>query len=623
MNKHVLFGALVLGFAVLLGSCRSDIDLPNLDKSAEVELGIALPLGSVSATIGDFLGNGQVDGIYVGDNGVFFFRDTFDISRTFHDVDLKSKVTNVDKNFDVYEELDRQGKLDPDGTVNETGKQIKMEFPFTMKLNKINSDIYDERLDSAFIENASFSSFITRKDLPLPAEWIDKVEIELGEEFKRKEGQIVPVCGPNAFRYSDSIPVTVDNFTINLMKKTGNLPWREYPTNVKNECQMQINFYFTIPSGKKVVIPTTASYNYSLRVRFIDFTAIWGFFKPSSDMRDADTIVIEDEWPKWHDLQKARLPFYEPRINLHIKSKIAGAMVLHGEYLYVKSSQTGDSIFATFDEAEQKLFRVEAFNHPGEYLSLDSKPGDSIRYSVLFDRDPLRGHIDNLFALRPDILGYKFFIDFDSLTTPQIRVLPKTNMKIEADMFAPFRFNKGLEASYIDTLSDINISKYSLDSLLADVDVVDTIKTANVKLVLTFENKLPVRVRAHVRFLDENGAEIMDPVDKTKPLRLSETDTLLIEARKEVFAQGITSPGEPGRSIFTVNVDKDHYETFTSIRQMEYYAELDAEQMEPYFDQDPEYKVQLTKDDNLKAVLGLSAKADAIFDLNSKEENNK
>lgn len=623
MNKHVLFGAFVLLFAALLGSCRSDIDLPNLDKHAELELGVALPLGSVSATIGDFLGNGQVDGIYVGDNGVFFFRDTFDISRTFHNVNLKEKVTDVDKTFDVHAELDRQGLLDPDGTVNRIGKQIKMEFPFTLKLNKINSDINDERLDSAFIENASFNSFITRTDLPLPPEWVDKVEIELGEEFKRKDGQTIIVCGPNAFRYSDSIPLKVDNFSLNLMKKTGNLNWREYPGNVKDECQMQINFYFTIPAGKSVVIPNTASYNYNLRVRFIDFTAIWGFFRPSSDMRDADTVVIEDEWPKWRDLQKARLPFYEPRINLHIKSKIAGAMVLHGEYLYVKSSQTGDSIFATFDEANQKLFRVEAFNHPGEFLSLDSKPGDSIRYTVLFDKDPLRGHIDNLFALRPDILGYKFFIDFDSLVTPQIRVLPNTNLKIEADMYAPFRFNKGLEASFIDTLKDISISEYSLDSLLADVDVVDTIKTANVKLVLSFENKLPVRVRAHVRFLDDNGDEIMDPVDKTKPLRLSETDTLLIEARKEVFAQGVTSPGEPGRSIFTINVDKEHYETFTTIRQMEYYAELDAEQMEPYFDTDPEYKVQLTKDDNLKAVLGLSAKADAIFDLTSKEENNK
>ena len=616
MRKHTFLAALALMTIALLSGCRSDVDLQNLDTRSELELGLALPLGTLKATVGDFLGNEQVKGIYVGDNHVLFFKDTFDVTRTFHNVDLKEKITDVDKKFDVWAELDRQGKLDPDGTVNETGKVIKLEFPFTLKLKNINNDVFEERLDSGQIQNAMFTSTVDVSNLPLPSSWVTKVEIVLGDEFTRKQGDKITVSEQGKFHYNEKIPINVDEFSLNLMKKTGkHMNWQTYfNDNVKTECELQINFYIKIPSGTKVVIPKTARYNYHLQVQFISFHAIWGFFRPSADMRDADTVNIEDEWPKWHDLAKATLPFSEPKVNMYIKSKIAGAMVMHGQYLYVKSTRTNDSVYATFDD-NGRIYRNEYFNTEGGYLGLDSKVGDSIRYLVEFDNTQRYGHIDRLFAIRPDILGYKFYIDFDSVVTPQVRVLPNTDLKIDAEVYAPFIFNKGLNASYVDTLEDINLSKISLDSIAASTSLVDTIKDAQLKLVIAFENKLPVRVRAHVRFMDENGKTVMDPNDPQQPLRLSQTDTLIIDAPKIVFEQGNSYIGEPGKSIFTLDVDKKHYDTFTSIKSMEYYAELDAEQMNPAYDQDPRFHVQITSEDNLRATLGISVHGDAVLNF--------
>ena len=617
-TQRVFYGLMVVG-SLLFSGCNNDVDLGNIDTRAELEMGLAMPIGWLSATVGDFLGNGQVEGIYVGDNDVLYYRDTFDVSRKYHDVKMWEKVSKVTKSFNVYKELDRQGILDANGTVKKTGKQIKLEFPFAMKLNKVNNALADERIDSVMITDATFSSYIGSQNLPLQTKWVDKVEIVLGDEFHRKNKSII-VCNKGEFAYSTNIPITVDEFVLDLMKKHNPSHWSEFKTNVKDSCHLQINFYITIPSGTTIKIPETASYSYQLQLKFMDFLAVWGFFKPSADMRDADTIDLAEEWESWKLFQKAKLPFYDPRVTLHITSKIAGAMCLHGEYAYVTALPKNETKFATFNEAGTQIFRNESFNTKGQYLELSSKIGDSIVTPVLFDKDPLRGHIDRLFELRPDLLGYKFYLDYDSIVTPQIRLLKSTKMKMEADVYSQLRFNKGVEVSYTDTLKDIDLSTISLDSLANSTSMVDTFKTADLKLVLICKNKLPFRVRAVPRFLDENGNEVKDPSDPKQPLRISApSDTLLLNAPEVVFEQGRSYIGEAATDTFTIAMDRAHYETFAQIKMMQFYAELDAEQMNPAYDRDPEYKVQVTKEDMLKVHLGISAHADAILNFGNNE----
>ena len=79
MNKKCFLGAILILILGVMNGCKEDIDLKNIDSHAEAELGFAIPMGSISANLGDFLGNGQVDGIYVDENRVLYFRDTFDI----------------------------------------------------------------------------------------------------------------------------------------------------------------------------------------------------------------------------------------------------------------------------------------------------------------------------------------------------------------------------------------------------------------------------------------------------------------------------------------------------------------------------------------------------------------
>lgn len=639
MKRHSFIYALVVAVAAIMGSCRADIDLQNIDKRAELDMGLAMPIGSISANLGDFLGNGEVEGIYVDpQSNLLYFLDTFRINRTYHDINLEEKTGDVSETFNVHKALKNMGRLDADGKVTGDGKEIVLSFPCHLNLKHINEagKLDDERFDKALMEEALFSSIITcTKNMPVKKEWVDEVVIVLGDQFTRKAGKDIIVCQKNSseyneFAYGTNLPIEVDEFTIDLLNGQKPTTYEGFKNAVVDTCGLHIDFHFTIPKGLKVEIPTTAAYMYDLKVTFMQFSAIWGYFKPSSDMRDADVLIIEEEWPKWRDLTKATLPFSDPQVKMYVRSKIAGAMVMHGDYLYAKSDTKNDSVFATFDEAmtehrHEVHFLEGTFRdgyYDGGYMPLNSQVTDSAKMLVLFDKSWQNGHIEKLFQLRPDKLGYKFYIDFDTKKTPQIRVRPKTDLKIEAEVYAPFRFDKGMEASYRDTISDINISSWSLDSLQMNSELIDTIKDAQLKMMLKIQNRLPLRAKGWLRFLDANGNMVMDPSDKTKPLRIAQADTLIFEAPKFITGQGYPFVDQnTGYSVYTLDIDREHFETFTSIKEMIFYVELDTKPINPVYDADSRYHVELTANDKLTIQLGITAQGDAVLNFNGNNEN--
>ena len=68
MKKGLL---LLLIMSSLLVGCHSDLKFDNVDTTAQMELGIVFPLGTMHLTMADFLGEGQVDGISLDEYGVF------------------------------------------------------------------------------------------------------------------------------------------------------------------------------------------------------------------------------------------------------------------------------------------------------------------------------------------------------------------------------------------------------------------------------------------------------------------------------------------------------------------------------------------------------------------------
>ncbi|MBR3408562.1 MAG: hypothetical protein IKG86_06945 [Paludibacteraceae bacterium] len=614
---HVLIATLLV--AGMLTGCRSDVDVSNIDTRAELEMGIALPIGSMSVTLGDFLGHG-LGSIYidsVDNKGVISWKDTFNISRNFHQVDLAQYISEKQLTLNVYDKIPAAVMIGTNKQVTGTGMPVTLDFEMPLKLTGINhpDSLDKERLDSALIEMASFSSIIKTHNLPLEWDWIDQVTMDLGEQIRRPAGGTMVIYDKNRdnYGYNQTIPTKVDNFTINLMKK--NASGQFVTGQVVDSCSFTIHFTFTIPMNTTVSIPEDAGFDYKLGVQFIDYAAIWGKFIRSKDMYDEAVVDLSESWGALDFISKSNVPFADPKIDMYIVTRVAGALKVDGDYLYAKDA-SGNKHYASFRYGGSDHKDFHRTFRKWEYLDpWTSIIGDSTTNMMIpFDKDPERGHIDKMFQNMPQELGYKFNLDFDYTQTPQIRITPNTAIRIKAICTLPFIFNEGLRFEYSDTLKNLDISKASIDSLVADVDVIDTIKTSDVKLVLKAKNTIPLDVYASLRFLDENNQIIMDPDDPSKPFMIIPEDTIRLVPPTYEYTGGNWNRTTPGETVIIASVTKKKMDLMPKIKAMTYTAIINDKSL-AYAYQRGLFNVKLTEDAGIQFVIGLTGRLDAIMDF--------
>lgn len=618
--KH-LRAIIAIGIGALLTSCHSDLDLNNIDTMAEVEVGMALPVGSVHATIGDFFGSG-IGNFYVDsvDNqGVITWKDTFKIARNFHQVDLAQYISEKQLTLNVYDHLPAVIMIGENKQVIGTGDPVTLDFNMPLKLKGINNpDSLDkERLDSALIEMASFTSVINTHNLPLEWDWIDQVTLDLGSQIRRPAGNTMTIYDKDRdnYGYNQQIPTRVRDFTINLMKNAT-------PGQVIDSCNFTIHFTFTIPAGQTVTVPPDAGFDYRLGVQFIDYKAIWGKFIRSNDMYDESVVDLSESWGELDFISRSNVPFADPKIDMYIVTQVAGALKVDGDYLYSVDANNNKH-WATFKYGNTTTQDFHKQFYGTEYLDPITSPiGDSTTNMMIpFDKDPERGHIDQLFQNMPQKLGYKFGLDFNYAMTPQIRITPNTSIRIEAICTLPFIFNEGLHVEYNDTIENINLSQYSIDSLINSVEIIDTIKATDINVVLHAKNSIPLDIKAYMRCLDDHGNIIMDPADNTKPLLLFKRDTVQLQAPNYVREGGNWVAKEPGETTILVGLTKPEMELLPKINKIAYWAFIDDDSMEEAFKKGMS-NIRLTDDQGLTIKIGISANVDAVLNF-TKEDNNQ
>ena len=639
MNLKHLYTFITIVAGCILASCHSEVDWNNIDTRSEVEMGLALPVGSIHATLGDFLGNGQVPSLFIDsmeNKGVITWKDTFKIARNFHQVNLSQYISEKHLSLNVYDKLKEKlveypalaAMLESNNKVTGIGVPITLTFDIPLKLTGINEaeNIMGERLDSALIDTASFSSYIKTYNLPLEWEWIDSVTLELGEQINRPERNTMVVYDKNRdhFGYEQEIPTVVDHFTINMMKK--NSAGQYITGSVVDSVSFKINFTFTIPTGKTVTVPKDAAFDYKLGVQFINYQAIWGKFSRSKDMYDEAVIDLSESWGALSFISDWKVPFAKPKIDMHIYTQIAGAMKIDGDYLYALDSK-GDSIFAQFTRGTQDYRNFPRQFEEGEYLDpTKSQIGDSTTNMIVqFSENPKEGHLDRLFHTMPQKLGYKFGIDFTYGGTypSQIRITPSTSVRVEAACKLPLIFdNSGMFVHYQDTIRDVNLSQYSIDSLLANVNVVEKpVKQSELSLYLKAMNSIPLDIRASMRCLDEFGEVIMDPdTAAQKPLMLFPEDTITLKAPNFELVSGSWSAKTPGETIITAQLNKRQLDMLPKIKSIVYTAIIDDRSLQDAYRAGMN-DVRITADEGLNIHIGLTAHIDAILNFNNNNNN--
>lgn len=626
--SRVLLGMFVVPLSLI--GCRADVDLNNIDTTAEVELGMALPVGSMSVSLSDILGTNSSDNLYFRSDGVLCLHYDYNRQEDFHAIDFTQYISNAEQTIYLYDSInaymERVRAEYPDQTFpagyvcGPPDRDVTLKIPTKMSLtyDGINDELSNERIDSAYIVEAKFEGYLMKKNLSTPFEWVDSVVLVLGKEYVAKSGNRQKLYDKftceEEITYGMHMPIMLKDFTIDLVKDHTQ-PCSN--TNVVNSSFMDVEIYLTIPKNTDPMpIATDMAIIFGMDVQFIEYTALWGMFESSNKMQDDGSVSMDSIFGNWSMMKDICLPIAEPLINVRVCHELAGPLVFQGEYLYV-TSRDGQTHYAEFGEGREHTYQYprDAKEAIRDNAWMDPKPntiGDSIVLDMVFNKEPEHGRIDSLFVGTPDIMAWSFAVDFDRTLTNQTRLTPTTNIKMDIDMEVPFIFNEGLYVAYSDTLENINLN---LSSLTDSASIVDSIKQSDLYVQLKIENRLPLDVRMVLCCLDSNGRVITE--DRTgEPLRLTQSDTIFIKAPEyTVGADGSMVISKPGIAEDALNISKDKLEKFNELKSLTYIVILDDKSLHSAFESNENFKIRITEDSRLKLNIGIGAKVGAVLNL--------
>lgn len=638
MNTKQLLGRianskfLLVMFAVCLSliGCRADVDLNNIDTTSEVELGVALPIGSMSVALSDILGANSPEMLYFRNDGVLCLHYDYDRFEDFHAIDFTQYISNAEQTVYLYDSLNAQMErlranypdIDlPQGYVcGLPDKDFSLMIPTTMSMTYegINDEVSSERIDSAYIIEANFEGYLLRKNSSTPFEWVDSVVLVLGKEYVAKSGNRQKLYDKSeqegSIGYGMTMPIVLKDFSLDLMKDHTQ-PCSN--TNVVNGSSMDVEIYMTIPKkAEKRPIVTDMAVIFGMRVQFIEYTALWGMFESSNKMRDEGSISMDSIFGNWSTMKDICLPVADPLINIHVTHELAGPLVFNGKYLYV-TSRDGQTHYAEFGDNREHSYKYprdkEEAVSDNVWMELNpSTIGDSIVLDIVFNKEAEHGRVDRLFTGTPDVMAWHWYIDFDKTLTEQTRLTPTTKLDMNIDIDVPFIFNEGLYAAYSDTLENINLN---IAGLMDSISLIDSVKQSDLYVQLKIENRLPLDVRMVLCCLDSNGHVIID--DRTgEPLRLTQNDTLFIKAPEyTVGAEGEMIISQPGSLEDAINITKEKLERFEELKALSYTVIVDDKSLHSAFESDENFKIRITDDSRLKLQIGIGAKLGAVFNF--------
>lgn len=605
----------------------ADIDLSDVDWSTSVSASLTLPVGSMSAQIGDFIDISQYPQITVEDNR-YVYRDTITSQNQYHPIDLADLVTRSTARWNVTDEVGKiftqiQDKhpeiisilqfFDPNFKdfssiplpitlpveqymrYGGSPLEFELEFPIDMDLRALNVNFDYQRIDSIIINTAHFTSIYTLDNFGLQWDDIKRVELLLTDNFSQIDSVLtLPIAGKG---FGEELPIDLQNFHLILMKD----PTQESSgDNIVDEINMKIRFFIELDHD--LTIAEDQYIGYDFHVDLIDYSAMFGYFAADSLLHDkmVHTPICE-LWSGWEFFENWVLPVSEPTVRFEVEHALGLPMAVDLHYLYVESKD-GKRRDATFDLAHQQTsttIRIPAQIHMTD--PLEKRVHDIIQ----LDYTDTLGNIDTLFSITPYDLSYAFTVHTDTTSgVNQYRITDNTDINMNVMIEVPFTFNDSVHVAYHDTIDSINLAGWQLDSLLHDVQIVKEIETAELQLVATIENKIPFAIEGEFTLYDENNEIVLLSAMRDSTNNATSSSIQLKINYPDAIDNGVvTTPSTTHLSLLTIR--KEDFDLLASVKYITFTAQLG----------DNQHTVKLNPEASVNIQLSVAADVEAIIDL--------
>lgn len=629
MKKKSFFtyiGCIVLLCCSLAG-CMADIDLSDVDWSTSVSASLTLPVGSMSAQIGDFLDVSQYPQISVEDNR-YVYRDTITSNNQYHPINLADLVTRSTSRWNIADEVGKifnqlQSKhpeiifalqfvypelkdfssiplpitLPVEQYMQYGGSplEFKLDFPIDIDLHQLNIDFNYQRVDSILVDIAHFTSIYTVENFDLQWDDIKSVEILLTDNFRNIDSVLtLPITGKG---FGEALPIDLQDFHLILMKDPKG---ESSGDNIVEEINMKIRFTFEIDHD--LTIAENQYIGYDFHVDLINYSAMFGYFAADTLLHDAmvNTPVYE-LWSGWEVFENWVLPVSEPTVKFEVDHTLGLPMAVELHHLYVES-KNGERRNATFDVDHQQTHTT--IHLPAKIQMTD--PLEKRAYDTIqLDYTDTLGNIDTLFSVTPHAISYNFTVHTDTTSDlKQYRITNNTDINMNVMIEVPFTFNDSVHIAYYDTIDSINLAGWQLDSLLRDVQIIKEIETAELQLIATIENNIPFAIEGEFTLYNENNEVVLlNAMRDTTNIQNTSSIHLKINCPDAIDNGVVVTPSTTNLSLLTIR--KEDFDLLTTVKYITFTAQLG----------DNQHTVNLNPQASVNIHLSIAADVEAIIDL--------
>ncbi len=582
----VLVGLLLAAFT--FHSCKEDIDLANVDPQIQLDMGLALPLGTVETTLDYFLGTSDFGPDVLTysplDSMLILHYDT-SVVWDFHNIDL-SEYTTWDEQVSYVVDGISNGEIDKtDFDYQEQipfpATQTTLEFLNEVSLENFNVDLDYEEIDSVHMTLASFRLRVDVENFDLEWSEVSNVRVKFTDPSLRFDDgtmeKILPIEGKG---FGQDMTVSLYDFMI--------IPQKNQETGSFEN----IRFFICIDVNTRTekMLSKNSMVKFGCGFDFLDYDVLFGVFEPKKAAYEHQ----RDTMSKYFAIDRLdgiNLPFSDPKVDLVVSTSTVG----------LPSRIIIDSIYVENGEGERGLLSYDGETTKSYDVPYITSPwvNQTASTDVLhLGKGEEYGNLDHLFQVIPKYFGYSYRIrvDRDLLDelkdrhTPFIKANANYQMNLKAEL--PLKFYPGVNVTYKDTVQTTMAESLKLDSLLSGVAMLDSLKTGELFLRLVIENNIPFDIKVKLRFLND--------YDEVVPIGGlydgGQNDSIMFSAMEN---------NVPTQQVVNIDLDEEDVRAFENVTQIIYDFYLGDNTQEAAFYASSGFKLHV----------GLAGKVEAIINL--------
>lgn len=582
----VLVGLLLAAFT--FHSCKEDIDLANVDPQIQLDMGLALPLGTVETTLDYFLGTSDFGPDVLTysplDSMLILHYDT-SVVWDFHNIDL-SEYTTWDEQVSYVVDGISNGEIDKtDFDYQEQipfpATQTTLEFLNEVSLENFNVDLDYEEIDSVHMTLASFRLRVDVENFDLEWSEVSNVRVKFTDPSLRFDDgtmeKILPIEGKG---FGQDMTVSLYDFMI--------IPQKNQETGSFEN----IRFFICIDVNTRTekMLSKNSMVKFGCGFDFLDYDVLFGVFEPKKAAYEHQ----RDTMSKYFAIDRLdgiNLPFSDPKVDLVVSTSTVG----------LPSRIIIDSIYVENGEGERGLLSYDGETTKSYDVPYITSPwvNQTASTDVLhLGKGEEYGNLDHLFQVIPKYFGYSYRIrvDRDLLDelkdrhTPFIKANANYQMNLKAEL--PLKFYPGVNVTYKDTVQTTMAESLKLDSLLSGVAMLDSLKTGELLLRLVIENNIPFDIKVKLRFLND--------YDEVVPIGGlydgGQNDSIMFLAMEN---------NVPTQQVVNIDLDEEDVRAFENVTQIIYDFYLGDNTQEAAFYASSGFKLHV----------GLAGKVEAIINL--------